>query len=214
MPALQAFFPHWFGTTIVLMCFSAAARSSNLCPHTPDVQPERKSSSRSHSSLSYCSKRTLDNHFSTPNRICSYDCFHPLRDCDLPFTSRKVVLEVVFHVPPPDLNMAVCASRLLCSSLRWQKLQRVIRFRQAARSESRPGRALRLPCSILLPPSLCSLPVISRDVPERAHLQSNSTSTGTPLISFGIIGSGRKGHQVAQLASYDLNRMEVTAVDV
>jgi hypothetical protein len=36
----------------------------------------------------------------------------------------------------------------------------------------------------------------------------------TPLISFGIIGSGRKRHQVVQLVSYGLNRMVVTAVDV
>jgi hypothetical protein len=64
------------------------------------------------------------------------------------------------------LNMAVCASRLLCLSLRVPRLQRVIRCRQAAWSESRPGRALRLPCSVLVPPSLCRLPVISRDVPE------------------------------------------------
>ncbi|CAE8661761.1 unnamed protein product [Polarella glacialis] len=60
-----------------------------------------------------------------------------------------------------DLNMAVCASRLLCFGLRVPKLQRVIRCRQAAWSESRPGRALRLPCSVLVPPSLCSLLVIS-----------------------------------------------------
>ncbi|CAE8688937.1 unnamed protein product [Polarella glacialis] len=110
--------------------------------------------------------------------------------------------------------MAALASRLLRFRLRVPKLQRVIRCRQAAWSESRPGRALRLPCSVLVPPSLCSLPVISRDVPESACLQSNSASTGTPLISFSIIGSGRKGHQVVQLTSYGLNRMVVTAVDV
>ncbi|CAE8635209.1 unnamed protein product [Polarella glacialis] len=110
--------------------------------------------------------------------------------------------------------MAACASRFLYFGLRVPKLQRVIRCRQAAWSEFRPGRALRLPCSVLVPPSLCSLCVISRDVPESANLPSSSTSTGTPLMSFGIIGSGRKGHQVVQLASYDLNRMEVTAVDV
>ncbi|CAE8599713.1 unnamed protein product, partial [Polarella glacialis] len=57
MPPLQAFFQHWFGTPIVPMCCSAVARSSNRCPHNPDAQPERKSSSRSYSSLSYCSKR-------------------------------------------------------------------------------------------------------------------------------------------------------------
>ncbi|CAE8598183.1 unnamed protein product [Polarella glacialis] len=110
--------------------------------------------------------------------------------------------------------MAACASRLLCFRLRVPKLQRIIRFRQAAWSESRPGRALRLPCSVLVPPSLCSLQVISRDVPESAHFPSNSTSTGTPLISFGIIGFGRKGFQVVQPASHGLNRMVVTAVDV
>ncbi|CAE8612860.1 unnamed protein product [Polarella glacialis] len=110
--------------------------------------------------------------------------------------------------------MVVCASRLLCFSWRVPKLQRVIRCRQAAWSESRPGRALRLPCSVLVPPSLCSLPVISRDVPESEYLLSDSASTGTPLISFGIIGSGRKGHQVVQPASYGLNRLVVTAVDV
>ncbi|CAE8586966.1 unnamed protein product [Polarella glacialis] len=110
--------------------------------------------------------------------------------------------------------MAACASRLLCFSLQVPNLQRVMRCRQAAWSESRPGRALRLPCSVPVPPSLCSLPVISQDVPESAHPPSTSTSTGTPLISFGIIGSGRKGHQVVQLASYGLNRMVVAAVDV
>ncbi|CAE8623894.1 unnamed protein product [Polarella glacialis] len=94
--------------------------------------------------------------------------------------------------------MAVCASRLLCFGLRVPKLQRVIRCRQAAWSESRPGRALRLPCSVLVPPSLCSLPVISRDVPESAHLQNNSIPNGTPLISFGIIGSDRKARRLVQ----------------
>ncbi|CAE8649933.1 unnamed protein product [Polarella glacialis] len=112
------------------------------------------------------------------------------------------------------LDMAVCASRLLCFTLRVPKLQRIIRCRQAAWSGSRPGRTLRLPCSVLFPPSLCSLPVISRDVPELRTSNRNSTSTGTLLISFGIIGSGRKEHQVVQLASYGLNRMVVTAVDV
>ncbi|CAE8643050.1 unnamed protein product [Polarella glacialis] len=110
--------------------------------------------------------------------------------------------------------MAVCASRLLCCGVRVPRLQRVIRCRQAAWSESRPGRAVRLPYSVPVPPSWCSLPVISRDVSESAHFPSNSTSTGTPPISFGIIGSGRKGHQVVQLASCGLNRMVVTAVDV
>ncbi|CAE8631308.1 unnamed protein product, partial [Polarella glacialis] len=80
---------------------------------------------------------------------------------DLPFTSRKVALEAVIHVPPPDLNMAACASRLLCFSLQVPNLQRVMRCRQAAWSESRPGRALRLPCSVPVPPPLRSLPVIS-----------------------------------------------------
>ncbi|CAE8586942.1 unnamed protein product [Polarella glacialis] len=108
--------------------------------------------------------------------------------------------------------MAVCASRLLCFRLRVPKLQRVIRCRQAAWSESRSGRALRLPCSVLVPPSLCSLPVIPRDVPESADFPSNATSIGTPLISFGIIGSGRKGFQVVQPDG--LNRMVVMAVDV
>ncbi|CAE8596997.1 unnamed protein product [Polarella glacialis] len=56
--------------------------------------------------------------------------------------------------------------RRVCFSLRVPRLQRGIRCRQAAWSESRPGLALRLPCSVLVPPSLCSLPVISRDVPE------------------------------------------------
>ncbi|CAE8664662.1 unnamed protein product [Polarella glacialis] len=83
---------------------------------------------------------------------------------DLPFASRKVALEAVIHVPPLDLHMAVCASRTLCFSLRVPRLQRAIRCRQAALSESRPGRAFRLPCSVRVPPSLCSLPVISRDV--------------------------------------------------
>ncbi|CAE8713758.1 unnamed protein product [Polarella glacialis] len=85
---------------------------------------------------------------------------------DLPFTSGKIALEAVVHVPPQELSMAASASRLLCFSLWVPKLQRGIRCRQAAWSESRPGRALRLPCSVLVPPSLCSLPVISRDVPE------------------------------------------------
>ncbi|CAE8675452.1 unnamed protein product [Polarella glacialis] len=97
--------------------------------------------------------------------------------------------------------MAACASSLLCFSMRVPKLQRVMRCRQAAWSESKPGRAFRLPCSVLVPPSWCSLPVISRDVTEIAHLLSNSTSIGTPLISFGIMSSGRKGRRVVQFAS-------------
>ena len=52
--------------------------------------------------------------------------------------------------------------RRVCFSLRVlrvPRLQRGIRCRQAAWSESRPGLALRLPCSVLVPPSLFSLPV-------------------------------------------------------
>ncbi|CAE8629121.1 unnamed protein product [Polarella glacialis] len=123
-------------------------------------------------------------------------------------------MEAAIRLPPLEINMAACASRLLCFSLRVPRLQCVIRRRQAAWSESRPGRAVRLPYSVPVPPSWCSLPVISRDVPESAHFPSNSTSIGTPPISFGIIGSGRKAHQVVQLASCGLNHMLLTADDV
>ncbi|CAE8635806.1 unnamed protein product [Polarella glacialis] len=137
------------------MCFSAAARSSNPYPHKPDARILFK--------FVLLLKASID----------AQPFLHSKQD--LPLTSRKVVLEAIIHVPPPDLNMAARTSRLLCFSLRVPNLQLVIRCRQAA--WSRPGQALRLPCSVLVPPSLCSLPVISWDVPESTHFRSNSTST-------------------------------------
>ncbi|CAE8652949.1 unnamed protein product, partial [Polarella glacialis] len=72
---------------------------------------------------------------------------------------------------PLDLSLLLRTlgkGKRVCFSLRVlrvPRLQRGIRCRQAAWSESRSGRALRLPCSVLVPPSLCSLPVISRASP-------------------------------------------------